>query len=377
MHMTRCVRGRASLDNPFASTETMLLSELHTLDIFYTPLEARFERITRLAQRALRVPVAAIALVDKERLWFKAVAGWNIVELPTKQSLCMYTLRGRELIIVEDAQLDPRFTQHPLVVNSPGFRFYAGIPLFSKGDFAIGTLSVYDTAPRKMTMGQCQALYDLAAIVQKELVTTELCEAQAKFIQKLDVARRQASIDELTRVWTRRAGLQILRECLERNTAEKRLMAVCMIDIDDFKSMNDTLGHQQGDQILRKVATGIVNCLRDQDIVCRYGGDEFLLILEDNSEQKLVEICERLRRSFSSAPIKIRSSVVNLTLSIGIAVVAQNTNESLESTIERADLALFRAKDRGKNLVERSTWRDTVGQDTAPDLQADAQQQKV
>ena len=103
------------LERPFANTETLRLADIHSLAIFYTPLDARFDRLTRLAQKALNVPVAAIALNHQGKLWFKSVQGWNIHELDLKESFCARTLTKGEPVIVEDTRLDPEFAHHKLV----------------------------------------------------------------------------------------------------------------------------------------------------------------------------------------------------------------------------------------------------------------------
>jgi diguanylate cyclase (GGDEF)-like protein len=337
------------LDRSFASTETLRLADIHTLDVFYTPLEARFERITRLARRALKVPVAAIALLHEGRQWFKSVDGWNVYELPTEKSFCSWTVARNEMLVVEDTRLDERFREHPLVDGAPGFRFYAGFPLCGHGGLPVGTFSVYDTQPRIMSAGQVQALRDLGEIAQKELLTTELREAQAALVTKLGIARRQASLDELTRIWTRGAGLQLLRASLTQAASDGNAVAVCMADIDHFKSINDQHGHPIGDQVLRKIAGIVVNSLRSSDTVCRYGGDELLLVMEDADLEKLYQITNRICHRVAEFPIKTRSGDAQVTLSIGGILTFPKEGQTIEDLIAKADRALYRAKQEGRN----------------------------
>jgi len=340
------------LDRSFASTRTLQLAELHTSDIFYTPLEARFDRITRLARRALQVPVAAIELMNQQRVWFKSVDGWNVSELPAEKTFCGHVMAADDVLVVEATHTDPRFSQHPLTVSAPRFRFFAGIPLQAREDFPVGALSIYDTKPRVMSPGQIQALRDLAYIAQKELLTTELVEAQAEFLAKLDAARRQASLDELTRVWARRAGLGMLHTMLEKVRSNRSTVAVCMVDVDHFKSINDQYGHQCGDQILRKMTSIIVGNLRSEDIVCRYGGDEFLLVFQDISRQRLTDLLTRVAQQISETPIRTRGGEVPMTISIGVALSEGGALDTVETLIDRADRALYRAKASGRNTVE-------------------------
>ena len=341
-----------ALDHSIASAQTLALAGVHTLDVFYTPLEARFERITRLACRALNSPVAAISLFRDDRVWFKSVNGWNVQELPADKIFCSWAVSKKELLIVEDTRLDPNFKDHPLVIEAPKFRFYAGYPLRGRDGTTIGELCVYDTKPRTVTPGQIQALRDLGQIAQKELLTNELCDAQSKMIAKLGAARRQASIDSLTRVWNRRVGLELLRDALEQAISDGTELAVCMVDVDCFKKTNDELGHQAGDQVLRKIATTIVGCLRGDDSLCRYGGDEFLLILKGAGPERLKSILERIGERVSEFPINVRSGSVSVSVSIGAALSTPGRRERLEALVEKADQALYRCKNTGGNSVD-------------------------
>jgi diguanylate cyclase (GGDEF)-like protein len=352
------------LERSFASTQTLQLAELHTFDVFYTPLEARFDRITRLARRALQVPVAAIGLLHAGRVWYKSVDGWNVVELPADKTFCGHAIASNGGLIVEDTRTDSRFAKHPLTVAHPRFRFYAGVPLRGRGDFPLGTLSVYDTKPRVMSAGQIQALRDLGDIAQKELLTTELLAAQAEFLSKLGVARRQASLDELTRVWNRRAGLEMLRTMLEQARVNRGTIAVCMVDVDRFKAINDEYGHQCGDQVLRKLTSIIVGSLRGEEIVCRYGGDEFLLVFDNIDRQRLTDLTTRVCQRIGEKPIGTHRGQIPVTISIGATLSAGGAHETVETLVERADRALYRCKASGRNSIEIASWREGSDDET-------------
>ena len=338
--------------NLLASTQTMRLTELHTQAAFYTPLEARFERIARLAKRLLRVPVAAIELVEETRVWFKAVEGWNITELPLESTFSGRVVGLGSALTIEDTLADAQFASHPLVAKGPKFRFYTGLPLLGLRREVIGTLSVYDLQPRALSTEDLQALRDLADIAEKELLSIELLDAQAQLVQKLGVARRRASLDALTKIWTRAAGEALLRVTLEQSMQRRTAIAVGMLDIDHFKNINDEFGHPTGDRVLQHAVKAVVAALRDQDTICRWGGDEFLLILEDVSQDDLAaiaaRICDRVRRS----TVRIRTGLVPITVSLGITVAIPDS-DSLEVSdwIERADLALLRCKQRGRDAV--------------------------
>ena len=171
----------------------------------------------------------------------------------------------------------------------------------------VGTLAVYDCAPRQLTPADVLALRDLAELAQREFLTAELCDAQAQIVAKLDLARRSAMIDALTRVWNRRAAEELLAVAMEQAERDDTALALCMLDVDRFKEINDTAGHQVGDQVLRKVAATLVSNVRDGDSVCRYGGDEFLLILQRTSKDEVDQITERICQRISEFPMKTKS----------------------------------------------------------------------
>lgn len=332
------------LERPFANTETLRLADIHSLAIFYTPLDARFDRLTRLAQKALDVPVAAIALCHQGKLWFKSMQGWNIHELEISGSFCARTLTQGELVIVEDTHLDAQFRQHPLVQGAPHFRFYAGLPIRDQNGIVVGTLAVYDRRPRQVSAAEVQALRDLGELAQREFLTAELCDAQAQIISKLDMARRNAMIDPLTRIWNRGAAEQLLVVAMEQAEQEDSGLAVCMLDVDRFKEINDGSGHQTGDQVLRKVAASLVSNVRDGDAVCRYGGDEFLVILQRISQEEAEWITRRIRERLAEFPFRTRNSQLVVSISAGMAWRAPGRHLSAERLVELADQALYRAK---------------------------------
>lgn len=332
------------LERPFANTETLQLAELQALSMFYTPLEGRFDRLTRLAQRAFGAPATAIALVHNGRLWLKSVQGWNIQEMELERSFCGRVIRTGKPVVVEDTQLDPEFVGHPLVTEPPRFRFYAGSPLLDHNGNAIGTLAIYDIKPRQFTAGDIQALRDLTDLVQRELFAAQICETQEQLIAKLDLARRSAMIDALTRVWNRRAAQELLALAMQQAERDDTVLGACMIDVDSFKSINDTHGHQVGDQVLRKVAATLASNVRAGDAVCRYGGDEFLLILHKTSREEVERIAERIEQRVSEFPIKTRSGPVPVQISTGVAVRSAGRRMTSEDLVEVADQALYRAR---------------------------------
>jgi diguanylate cyclase (GGDEF)-like protein len=330
------------LSRTLASTQTIQLAEIHQLDTFYTPIEARFERLTRLAKRALQVQVSAITAVTLESQWFKSVTGWEITELPLEKSLCAQTVMKRRPVIVEDLSKHPRYATNPLVTNEPKFRFYAGIPLCNAKASVIGTFCVMSLRPRRTTKIWLQIFADMAELAQRELLTIALHDAQTELVAKLSRSRRQALLDPLTRVWNRRGGMALLEAGIERAKQDDVDIAVCAIDINDFKSVNDSFGHGTGDRVLRIVARELLACVRDNDGVCRFGGDEFFMMFVGAKEQDVIDIANRVKERIRTTRIRVaKDKTTQVSVAIGIHYCGCGRLVSATEMLNAADKALY------------------------------------
>jgi diguanylate cyclase len=165
--------------------------------------------------------------------------------------------------------------------------------------------------------------------------------------------------DPLTGIATRYAMLPRLREEHSRVQRTGMGCTVCMVDLDRFKQINDTWGHRAGDRVLAAVSAYLVANLRRYDQVCRYGGEEFVLMLPNTELAQAVPIVDRLRRGLSELSIPIDSDTqVKITASIGIAPLI--ADQPISASIERADLAMYEAKRAGRDQVR--VWN---GEDAA------------
>ena len=144
------------------------LADYHVLD---TPEEESLDDLTRLTAELLEVPICLVSLVDRDRQWFKSHHGIEVRETPRAVAFCDHAIRGRAPMVVNDALLDPRFRDNPLVVDDPNIRFYAGVPLLSPDGHALGTLCAIDRVPREIEPTKIDLLVRLAkqAEIQIEL----------------------------------------------------------------------------------------------------------------------------------------------------------------------------------------------------------------
>jgi diguanylate cyclase (GGDEF)-like protein len=162
---------------------------------------------------------------------------------------------------------------------------------------------------------------------------------------------RQATHDHLTGIWNRGMIFGQLGQSLERARREQRPIAVIMADIDKFKEFNDRHGHTVGDQILKTVATRIRGVLRPYDGMGRYGGEEFLMVVEGCDAIVTHDVAERARVAVASEPIEAGILRLNATISLGVAW-QDTAPASTDGLVEAADAALYRAKAAGRNRVE-------------------------
>jgi GAF domain-containing protein len=154
---------------PIPRDEKQRLIALDRYDILDTPPEESFNSITILASHVCATPIALMVLIDHDRQWFKATVGTRLKETPRAFAFCAYTIMRRGLMIIPDATRDRRFVENPLVAGGPKYRFYAGAPLVTPDNRALGTLCVIDRVPRTLTSAQKKDLMALSRLVMTEL----------------------------------------------------------------------------------------------------------------------------------------------------------------------------------------------------------------
>ncbi len=154
---------------PLPDDEVTRVAALRKLGILDTPPEERFDRLTRIAAAALDVPVALVSLLDSDRQWFKSTFGLPVRETPRDVSFCAHALLRKEELIVNDACLDDRFADTPVVLAGPRIRAYTGVPLLLDDGSCIGTFCVVDTRPRDFNETELAVLRDLRDLAMEEI----------------------------------------------------------------------------------------------------------------------------------------------------------------------------------------------------------------
>jgi len=181
---------------------------------------------------------------------------------------------------------------------------------------------------------------------------TRLVDLQAELLSAREALREQATKDALTHLWNRRSIFDILCRELARAQREARPIGVVMVDLDHFKSINDNYGHFAGDAVLCEAARRMQNEIRQYDAVGRYGGEEFLILLNGCDEEHSIVQAERLRKQIAAVEMSLQETPVSLSASFGVTTAVPGQHCSPEELINKADEALYLAKRRGRNRVE-------------------------
>lgn len=329
--------------------EQQRLDALKALGILYLPLEERFDRITRTLCRLFDVPVAYLSLMDRDTQWFKSIQGLDMVSTPRRDSLCQHTLAEEELLICHDLQQDARFADNPYVSGAPFARFYAAFALKNRG-YNVGTLCLIDTRPRTFSAADTEALRDIGSWAQTELHLNRLTDAQIELQDELDNAYRLARIDSLTRLWNQGTIRHILHNAFQNHLLNLTPLSVLMLDADYFKQVNDRYGHATGDEVLRSLATALRHCVRPEDAIGRYGGEEFLVVLHDCDTQRAEKIARRILSHIRSLRFPAAPGL-EVTASIGIAGADRQNLQDENVLMDMADKALYQAKSQGRDQI--------------------------
>lgn len=309
------------------------LDRLHVLDS--TP-EPQFEKLTNLVQTIFEVPVAAISLIDRRRQWFKSIQGLDVRETSREIAFCDFTIRSAECLMVTDATLDDRFRHNPLVTGAPHIRSYLGAPILTSDGYALGALCAIDYRPRSFTAAQQSMLANFAGLAMNEI---EL--------------RQIAAVDMLTGMMTRRAFMAEIVQVAQHVAPA----ALLYIDLDHFKSINDTYGHPIGDSVLQSVAAAISRVCDHAASVGRIGGEEFAVLLPKMPSHVASRVAERIRSAIEQVRI---DAVPSLTVSASIGVACKTADKSCDAWMAAADSALYSAKESGRNCVRSAVHENMI-----------------
>ena len=166
-----------------------------------------------------------------------------------------------------------------------------------------------------------------------------------------EAAQKLALTDPLTGAFNRRTFLELAEKEIARTRRARGSLSLIMLDLDHFKQMNDRNGHLAGDEVLKGVVAITLTCLRKEDFLVRYGGEEFCILLPSVAIDRAAVMAERIREAVEQARFSFKGRALSVTISIGVTTLSMDGNENVDTVVNRADEALYAAKKAGRNRV--------------------------
>ena len=288
----------------------------------------------RVSLALFRDDEQCLSIVAAEGVSLSSVKGVRIVP---GEWVIGHVYASRRPVFVRDVGRLPAFSANPTRYRTTSF---AAVPMLA-GSEAIGVITVTDKrGSDAFTRRDELVLRTLSAAAAVAIVAARSIDA----VTRLQYA---ATIDSLTGLLNRPGFDHRLHQELERSRRESGHLAVLMADVDDFKTINDTRGHQVGDAVLKHVGSVIRSSVRVFDVCARFGGDEFAVVMPNSDRDSAILCAERIRRRLAERTDD--NELPAVSISIGVAVVA--AGDAAADLVSRADQCLYRAKADGKNLV--------------------------
>lgn len=305
------------------------------------PIRTVVRRLSLRLKQLLKADECSIMILDDSRkeLAFSESTGltrWELenIRFRVGEGIAGWVARHKKPQLIPDCASDPRFVSIPNQ-KRPMVSMIC-VPLLIKKR-VIGTVSLTTRTPGEIFSElDLEMAVLLAAHISLALENNRLYEISVS--------------DGLTNLYNRRYLEQRLSKELSYARRFRKPLTVVMTDIDFFKKVNDTYGHQAGDQALRKVSEILGEELRDYDVLARYGGEEFAIMLLATPRSKGASTAERLRQAVEQSEILYRGQRIPVTLSMGVAAFPEDAADA-DALIGLADKALYQAKERGRNQV--------------------------
>ncbi len=317
-----------------ALTQTLDLDTvLDTLLVFLAQLVPYDGANVMLLETGERFVIRALrgydGMADTERL---AGLGLEVGDFQTLSTI----MATHKSLLVQDTE---RYQGWEQGLGTDFVRCWMGVPMVAGGR-VIGLYSIDHHNPGAFSRDHLHAAEALAAQGAIAIQNAQLFR---------DV-QRLAITDPLTGVHNRRHFLELAEREFSRTRRYGRSLSMIVLDLDHFKKVNDTYGHSAGDQVLRTITKRLAENIRDIDILGRYGGEEFVILLPETERAAALYVAERLRENVTATPIETDRANISLTISLGVAT-STPTTESLTPLIDLADGAMYKAKQAGGNCV--------------------------
>ncbi|MFD1746341.1 diguanylate cyclase domain-containing protein [Rhizobium helianthi] len=306
---------------------------------------SELKALAELGQKIFSVKRAAIHVLDEDWLRIATQAGMMLAECTREITICDRVVMNRQVLVVPDMRDVPELAEMPYVEGEPFLRFYAGAPVELERGLIVGTFCLLDDEPRPVET------VDVDSLVRFATVASALLKLQRNNFQMTlaeQHLRLAALTDPLTRFYNRGALPVLVDPLLQAASIGRTELGVLYLDMDGFKTINDTFGHDVGDAVLQQAADRIRAVLGQNGIVVRMGGDEFAIFIERVADSAFLSgLADRLVKAFHP-PFTVKDKQLQARLSVGGALAGVGRFDR-GTLLQIVDTALYQAKAAGRN----------------------------
>ncbi len=296
--------------------------------------ELEFEATARVAAAVFGAPMAFVALMDAQRLWFKAGVGIDLQRLELDLAAPLHPLvRPEAPLLIEDLRADERLRGNPLVTAAPELRFYAGAPVLGAAGRVVGTVAVLDVRARSVGEAQLGALRDLATMVQVALQARRHAAELA----------RQAMLDPLTGAASRKQFDQTLDVEMHHAMRTGEPFTLLLLSLDGVADIRNGFGAAAADAALREVSARLLRQVRLGDVMARLDGDDFGVVMRHGAEAAAEVLAARIVQAVREPLTLDGGDAVGVRVCIGIAAYSDDV-ESVAALLDHAGQALKQAR---------------------------------
>ncbi len=337
-----------------------MISELAMLDT----MEELLDTLLRMAAELLDATCGSVMLIDEKRITMRIEAALRMgltiarsLPLRVGEGIAGRVAASGQPLLVNDIERDGRV----LPTNRPRFRTksFISVPLAFKGE-VFGVLNLSDKKENRIFVKEDLDILSTLTSHAAAIIHRSRQMARTELLEQLSVT------DPLTELYNRRFLEKRMHEELNRCMRQEQPLTVMLIDLDHFKCYNDSCGHMDGDTALKKTSRILRSCVREMDVVTRFGGEEFCLLLPGTSKEEAMFVAERIRQGIEREPIKGEELLPGgrLTASLGLASFPDD-GTTANTLIHAADVALYQAKNAGRNRTtpfhpEEERWQQKI-----------------
>ena len=323
-----------------------IFSTMETKEILYL--------IVKKISEIMQVTRCSIILIDRKMNIGHILSTYEDPDLGTlsidlkKYPEITKAMEDEKTVLIQDVGADPIVKEVRDNLLSIGIRSIMVIPIHYS-DKAIGAFYLRTSRKERRFSEKelkiSQVIASMAAVALNNARLFNIIKEEKDLLEKMAVT------DDMTRLYNHRFFVRRLKEEYKRVERHGTNLACIMIDIDNFKNVNDTYGHQAGDVVLQEIARIIKRCVRETDVVARYGGEEFAVILPHTGNEAAVNLANRIRNAVKKSRSDSLGPDVSITVSIGVSTYPHPEVNNMDDLIRKADDGLYQAKSQGKDIV--------------------------